>query len=116
MVGIGSTLPLMLRSAEKLKEEGIAPTVADLRFIKPLDLAGLSELISGHTLLVVAEENYLSGGTGEAIANFAAEKGTGCRVLRAGVPDRYISHATRSEQLAECGLTPEAIVALIRSS
>lgn len=116
LVGIGSTLPLMLRSAEKLKEEGIAPTVADLRFIKPLDLAGLSELISGHTLLVVAEENYLSGGTGEAIANFAAEKGTGCRVLRAGVPDRYISHATRSEQLAECGLTPEAIVALIRSS
>ncbi|MDD4160563.1 MAG: 1-deoxy-D-xylulose-5-phosphate synthase, partial [Synergistaceae bacterium] len=117
LIGIGSTVELMQKTAEKLRaEEGIAPTVADLRFIKPLDLHGISEILKAHSLVVTAEENYLSGGSGKAISEFAFDEYPNCRVINIGVPDRYIAHATRAEQWLECGLTPENIITAIKAA
>ena len=111
LLGIGSTVELMLKTAEKLETgEGIIPTVADLRFIKPLDLEGLSEIMRKHSVVVTAEENYLNGGSGMAVSEYACRNHPECRVINIGIPDRYISHATRSEQWTECGLTPEAVI------
>jgi len=115
LVGIGSTVELMLDAAEMLRiREGIVPTVADLRFIKPLDLDGLSEIMKEHSVVVTAEENYLNGGSGMAVSEYARMDHPGCRVINIAVPDRYISHAARSEQWAECGLTPEAVIDAIK--
>lgn len=115
LVGIGSTVELMLKTAEKLSsEEGINPTVVDLRFIKPLDLSAISEILKEHNIIVTAEENYLNGGTGSAISDYVCRNHPDCKAINIGVPDRYISHATRLEQWIECGLTPESIIGSIK--
>ncbi|HAJ93442.1 MAG TPA: 1-deoxy-D-xylulose-5-phosphate synthase, partial [Synergistaceae bacterium] len=117
LIGVGSTVELMLKTAEKLRaEEGITPTVVDLRFIKPLDMDGISEILKEHSIVVTAEENFLNGGSGKAISDHACNNHPNCTVINIGVPDRYISHATRSEQWTECGLTPENIISAIKRS
>lgn len=117
LIGVGSTVELMLKTAEKLRsEEAITPTVADLRFIKPLDMDGISEILKHHRIVVTAEENFLSGGPGQAISDHACKNHPKCRIINIGVPDRYISHATRAQQWNECGLTPESIISAIKGS
>lgn len=110
LMGVGSTVELMLRTAEKLRsEEGISPTVVDLRFIKPLDVEGISMAAKEHRIIVTAEENFLNGGIGKTIAEILLKRQPGLKVINIGVPDSYISHATRSEQWMECGLCPGSI-------
>ena len=112
LIGVGSTTRLMLDAAKRLGETGINATVVDLRFIKPLDLDGLLPVISRHRVVVTAEENALAGGTGEAIAAELKRRGIPAAVRTAGVPDKFISHATRTQQWEECGLTVDSIVEL----
>lgn len=113
LIGIGSTTELMLKAALIIKEKkSIDATVIDLRFIKPLDFEGLAPLIAAHTTIITAEEGYIAGGVGEAIAKFAGESGHVGEVINIGAPDIFIRHATRAEQWAECGMTPEDIAAL----
>lgn len=115
LIGVGSTVELMMQTAEKLKaKEGIDPTVVDLRFIKPLDFDGISEILKDHSLVVTAEENYLNGGSGKTISEHACNNYPKCKIINIGVPDRYISHATRAEQWTECGLTPENMIRAIK--
>ena len=113
LIGVGSTVDLMLKSAENIeKVSGIRPTVVDLRFIKPLDYEGLDPLLSSHEKVITAEENTLAGGIGEAIALYADSKGYAVRISSVGVPDRFISHASRTEQWEECGITVENVTRL----
>ena len=116
LIGIGSTVELMLESADAIEAaSGVRPTVADLRFIKPIDYEGLDRLLSSHSRIVTAEENALEGGVGEAIAARIERLGFPAVLFAAGVPDRFISHASRSEQWEECGLTAENIKRLALS-
>mgnify|MGYP002234258518 CR=1 FL=1 len=85
-----------MKSADEIeKMTGRRPTVADLRFIKPLDREGLDKLLTTHAVVVTAEENTLAGGVGEAISSYINEKGYGVKIASAGVPDHFISHAAR---------------------
>ncbi|MBR4400460.1 MAG: 1-deoxy-D-xylulose-5-phosphate synthase [Synergistes sp.] len=116
LIGIGSTVELMLESAAEIeRSSGIRPTVADLRFIKPLDYESLDRLLSSHSRIVTAEENALEGGVGEAIAARIERMGFSAALFSAGVPDRFISHASRNEQWEECGLSAENIKKLALS-
>lgn len=111
LIGMGSTVELMLRAAE-LMEGGAAPTVVDLRFLKPIDFDGLAPILSTHKIIITAEEGFISGGAGATIAQYANEQGLAGRVVALGAPDRYVSHATRAEQWAECGMTPDNVARL----
>lgn len=113
LIGVGSTTELMLDAAQLIKDrQSTDVTVADLRFIKPLDYDALAPLITSHDIVVTAEESYLAGGVGEAIAKFAKDIGHSGRVINIGAPDIFVRHATRKEQWAECGMTPENIAEL----
>ncbi len=112
LIGAGSTTALMLEAADELAERGAAPTVVDLRFIKPLDVETLPSLLASHKTVVTAEENALAGGFGEEIAALMKERRISASFACAGVPDRFIAHATRAQQWEECGLTVENILAL----
>jgi len=113
LIGVGSTTELMLDAAQLIKDrQSTDVTVADLRFIKPLDYDALALLIASHDIVVTAEESYLAGGVGEAIAKFAKDTGHRGRVINIGAPDIFVRHATRKEQWAECGMTPENIAEL----
>jgi len=90
-------------------------TLVDMRFVKPLDTDLLDRLAAEHELLVTLEDHALIGGAGSAVAEYLERKGLTTELLSLGVPDRWIEHASRAEQLQECGLDAEGIRAAIES-
>lgn len=94
--------------------ETLDATVADMRFVKPLDEALVRELAAGHELLVTVEENSIMGGAGSAVAEFLAAENIVKSILHLGLPDYYVEHAKPAEMLAECGLDAAGIEAAVR--
>ncbi|GMQ97376.1 MAG: 1-deoxy-D-xylulose-5-phosphate synthase [Gammaproteobacteria bacterium] len=90
-------------------------TVVNMRFIKPLDEALMLELAKTHELLVTIEDNVVAGGAGSAVAEYLAAHPTGAVIHLLGLPDRFLAHASRPEQLAECGLDAAHIRQFIQS-
>jgi len=80
-----------------------------LRFVKPLDEGLVLALARDHALLVTVEENAVAGGAGSAVAECLARHGLAVPLLQLGLPDRFVAHGTRAEQLAECGLDADGI-------
>jgi 1-deoxy-D-xylulose-5-phosphate synthase len=112
LLGYGYGVPLAIGAAELLAgRNGVEPTVADARFAKPLDAELIEHLASEHDVLVTVEENVLAGGFGSAVLEQLAERDLlgGTRVLRFGLPDRYVTHGKPALLREEVGLTPEAL-------
>ncbi|HEV2873602.1 MAG TPA: 1-deoxy-D-xylulose-5-phosphate synthase [Thermoleophilaceae bacterium] len=112
LLGYGYGVSLALGAAELLADEhGVEPTVADARFAKPLDGELVERLAADHDVLVTVEENVLAGGFGSAVLEELAERDMlgGTRVLRVGLPDRYVTHGKPALIREEVGLTPEAL-------
>jgi 1-deoxy-D-xylulose-5-phosphate synthase len=112
LLGYGYGVPLALGAADLLADEhGVEPTVADARFAKPLDGDLIEQLAAEHELLVTVEENVLAGGFGAAVLEHLADGDLlgGTRVLRIGLPDRYVTHGKPALLREEVGLTPEAL-------
>jgi 1-deoxy-D-xylulose-5-phosphate synthase len=97
-----------------LVAEALDATVADMRFVKPLDAALIRELANTHELLVTVEENSIQGGAGSAVALFLSNENLVMPVLHLGLPDRYVEPAKPAEMLAECGLDAAGIEAAVR--
>jgi 1-deoxy-D-xylulose-5-phosphate synthase len=91
-------------------------TLANMRFVKPLDLGLVLDLARGHDLLVTVEENAIAGGAGSAVAEALSAAGLGTRCIHLGLPDRYIDHAAHEAQLAACGLDAAGIEAAVRAA
>jgi 1-deoxy-D-xylulose-5-phosphate synthase len=112
LLGYGYGVPVALGAADLLADEhGVEPTVADARFAKPLDTELIEQLAAEHDLLVTVEENVLAGGFGSAVLEELADADllAGTRVLRIGLPDRYVTHGKPALLREEVGLTPEAV-------
>jgi 1-deoxy-D-xylulose-5-phosphate synthase len=111
-LGYGYGVPVALGAAERLAGEyGVEATVADARFAKPLDGELVERLAAEHELLVTVEENVLAGGFGSAVLEHLADSDLlgGTRVLRFGLPDRYVTHGKPTLLRDEVGLTPDAV-------
>jgi 1-deoxy-D-xylulose-5-phosphate synthase len=89
--------------------------VADMRFVKPLDLAMLRQLAHSHRLLVTLEENAVAGGAGAGVAEALAELGLVVPILHLGLPDTYIEHGDHATMLAGCGLDAVGIETRVRA-
>jgi 1-deoxy-D-xylulose-5-phosphate synthase len=89
--------------------EALDATVANMRFVKPLDAELVRQLASEHELLVTIEENALIGGAGAEVARALADAGLGTRLLRLGLPDHFVDHGDTSLLLAELGLDAAGI-------
>jgi 1-deoxy-D-xylulose-5-phosphate synthase len=114
LLGYGYGVSVALAAAEILAEHDLRPTVADARFAKPLDEELLERLALGHDLVVTIEENVLAGGFGSAALEhledaFADRPGERARVMRIGLPDRYVTHGKPALLREEVGLTGEAV-------
>ena len=117
VLAYGSMVAEAALALEELAREGIRPTLASARFAKPLDTELLARLAESHERIVTLEEGALPGGFGSAVLEASAEAGLDAsRVSRLGVPDRFIAHGTRAEQLAECGLDARGIADAIRKA
>jgi 1-deoxy-D-xylulose-5-phosphate synthase len=104
----------MVHVAMKVADE-IDATVANMRFIKPLDDTLVAELAAAHDLLVTLEENVIMGGAGSAVLESLQRRGTRISVLQLGLPDRFIDHGDHALQLASCGLDKDGVLASIRA-
>ncbi len=113
LLGYGYGVQVGLRAAEILRENGLEPTVADARFAKPLDGELIEKLAAEHDLLVTIEENVLAGGFGsgvlEHVEDVFADGSERARVLRVGLPDRYVTHGKPALLREEVGFTGEAV-------
>jgi 1-deoxy-D-xylulose-5-phosphate synthase len=117
IAGYGSGVQKALEAADLLAEGGIEVTVADARFAKPLDTGLLAQLAAEHELLVTVEEGVLAGGFGSAVWETLSENGAAVpRMLRVGVPDRYVTHGKPALLHAEVGFTGKAIAARIEAA
>ena len=90
-------------------------TVANMRFVKPIDRELIIALAAEHSLLVSVEENALIGGAGSEVERVLEEIAGTTRLLRLGIPDRFIDHGDQALLLAEIGLDRDGIVAAVRA-
>ncbi|MEY2515313.1 MAG: 1-deoxy-D-xylulose-5-phosphate synthase, partial [bacterium] len=117
IVGYGSGVGRGLDAAALLAEHGIDATVADARFAKPIDVALMTQLAAEHELLVTIEEGVLSGGFGTAVWEALEDlELRDTRILRIGLPDRFVTHGTPAALYEEVGFTGRRIAERILSA
>jgi 1-deoxy-D-xylulose-5-phosphate synthase len=93
--------------------ERLDATLVNMRFVKPLDTELVIRMAARHESLVTVEENVLAGGAGAAVLEVLAAGGYLRPVLLLGLPDRFIEHGSRADNLAAAGLDPAALKAAI---
>jgi 1-deoxy-D-xylulose-5-phosphate synthase len=90
-------------------------TVANMRFVKPLDVALVKQLAVDHDYFVTVEEGCIMGGAGAAVAEALAEEGIVKPILMLGLPDKFIDHGDPAKLLASVGLDAAGIAASIKA-
>ena len=109
LLAFGTLLAPALAAGDELDA-----TVANMRFVKPIDAELIAELAGNHSLLVSIEENAVIGGAGSEIERVIGELGIEVPLMRLGLPDRFIDHGEQSQLLAELGLDRDGIVHAVR--
>ncbi|HEX5277749.1 MAG TPA: 1-deoxy-D-xylulose-5-phosphate synthase [Fluviicoccus sp.] len=110
ILAFGSLLQDALKAGDALDA-----TVANMRWVKPLDEALVAELAATHDLLVTVEEHAVMGGAGSAVNESLAQAGIVVPVLNLGIPDAFIEHAAHRDMLAACGLDAKGIEQAVRN-
>jgi 1-deoxy-D-xylulose-5-phosphate synthase len=110
ILSFGALLKPCLDAAEKLDA-----TVANMRFVKPLDEDLVRELATSHDYLVTVEENTILGGAGSAVLESLEKQGLPSKVLQLGLPDLFVEHGDPGKLLKQCGLDAEGILASIKT-
>jgi 1-deoxy-D-xylulose-5-phosphate synthase len=114
ILGYGTGVGKALGAADILAEGGLEVTVADARFAKPLDTGLLAQLAAEHDLLVTVEEGVLAGGFGSGVWEELSDLAP--RILRIGLPDRYVTHGAPKLLHEEVGYTAERIAERIEAA
>jgi 1-deoxy-D-xylulose-5-phosphate synthase len=96
--------------------ENLGATVANMRFVKPLDDALVRELASTHTLIVTVEDHSIHGGAGSAVSEALAAMNIQARVLHVGLPDVFIDQGDPAVLMREAGLDVAGIERQIRAA
>lgn len=104
----------MLEVAEKAAQiSGKSLTIADFRFVKPLDEALLKQLAETHSTFITLEDGCLNGGFGSAIIEWLVDNGYSNKVVRVGIPDQFIQHGSIAELRKICGMDADHVASLI---
>ena len=117
LLATGTMVLPALEAADQLAAEGIEASVVNCRFLKPMDAGTLGWVVAAHDAVLAIEEGTIVNGFGAALAREVAGlrgERPELRLACMGVPDRFVEHASRPEQLEEVGLTPAGIAAEAR--
>ena len=110
LLAFGSMLAPCLEAAEEL-----GATVANMRFVKPLDDNLVKSLAEKHDLLVTVEENTIMGGAGSAVQESLASQKKQVKMLHLGLPDSYIEQGDPAQMLTDCGLDKTGIIKSVQA-
>jgi 1-deoxy-D-xylulose-5-phosphate synthase len=97
------------KTTEKLAKEGISVAHYDMRFVKPLDEKLLTNIGKKFKTIITIEDGCLQGGFGSAVLEWLNDNGFKTRVIRLGIPDRFIDHGTQPELYRECGIDTDGL-------
>ena len=110
---VGRMVQFAMQAVIELMGKQVYAGVVDARFVKPMDESMLAKCAGSAKLVVTVEENTLMGGFGEGVMDALSRLGIETPVLPLGIPDRFIAHASVSEQMEACGLTPYGIASAV---
>ncbi len=101
-----------VEACDRLAAQGVEAAHYDLRFVKPLDAALLTEVFGRHSRVITVEDGVRDGGAGSAVLEWAADAGVlgGTEVVRLGLPDRFVEHGTQRQLHDEVGIGPDGLV------
>jgi 1-deoxy-D-xylulose-5-phosphate synthase len=117
LIGYGSGVGKAIEAADLVASDEIAVTVADARFAKPIDAGLMAQLAAEHDLLVTVEEGMLAGGFGSAVWETLNEMGAKIpRIMRVGLPDRYVTHGKPALLHEEVGYTGTRIAERVQAA
>jgi 1-deoxy-D-xylulose-5-phosphate synthase len=109
IIATGSMVAPCRKVVEMLAASGVRASLINGRFIKPLDIEMLQETAERYDKIITVEENTVNGGFGSAVMEHLVENGYRGRILRVGIPDRFVQHGSRQLLLKEIGLDEEGI-------
>ncbi len=109
ILAFGSMLDVALDAGTALDA-----SVANMRFVKPLDHGLITSLAQSHELLVTIEENVIAGGAGSGVNEYLQNQGIYTPTINMGLPDAFIEQGTRDELLALCGLTVDTLISKVK--
>ena len=109
LLAIGRMTATAEAAAVLLGQRGISASVANMRWVKPLDLEAVTWAAEGHDLVVTLEENTGLGGFGAAVLEAASDLALSTPVLHLGIPDCFVTHGATEKLLSDVGLTASAV-------
>lgn len=107
VISIGTASAAAEEAISKCKKEAIA--LYDIRFLKPLDTGMLHDICRQFRAIVTVEDGAVTGGLGSAVAEFISDNGYTTKLVRLGIPDRFIEHGTQSQLREICGFDTDSI-------
>ena len=114
LLAVGSMVDVCKDVYESMLEDGENPTFVNARFVKPLDTELLDKLAETHSLIVTVEENVKSGGYGEHVCSYMAERHPDVHVLNVAVGDFFVEHGSVDGLREKIGLSADGILKTIR--
>ncbi len=115
VLAVGTMVAQMQAVAEKLAEHDITVSIVNARFVKPFDYDILKKVMNTAKVVITIEENQVRGGFGEAVGAYLLSHGYQSKFKAIALPDRFITHGSRSELLQEVGLDVDTVAAQIES-
>ena len=116
LLAVGSMVETGVQVYEKMKEEGMHPSLVNARFVKPLDTRMLDRLAKNHRLLVTMEENVKTGGFGSAVLAYMSEKHPQVQVKIISLPDQFIIHGSPELLKKTVGIDKDSIYTTIKEA
>ncbi|MDE6207438.1 MAG: 1-deoxy-D-xylulose-5-phosphate synthase [Muribaculaceae bacterium] len=107
---IGTVLDDARTAVKKARDKDIGAALYDMIFLKPLDEQILEEVAAKGCPVITVEDGTIDGGLGSAVSDWFASRGLSTRIVRLGIPDKFIPHATPAQQHKMCGFDSEAIL------
>ncbi len=115
LLAVGSMVKTAVMVREILAAQGIACSLTNARFVKPIDEEYILSVADKHPLIVTMEENVLSGGFGEKVRSLLGEKGRNTKIMNIGIPDQFVTHGSPDTLMAMLGIDEKSIAQKIKA-
>ena len=114
-LAVGNMVETALEAADLLKEEGEAATVVNMRFVKPFDTGMIDQLIETHDCIITLEDNVITGGFGEQVADYICRRKEEVHIEHVAVPDSFVPHGSVKQLREILGMDAASVAGRVRA-